>query len=159
MVLVVVADVVCDNVERAVVRVRLLVGAVPEKVLRDEVCRARVQGARKEGREEEVEQRAHACELVERKVERQLRSDVGDVPACEALGADEARAEGVKEDLERGEEDLSEDGIEAEELEAGRQIRVDAVLAEKLVMLDVIPLGESASARTQKSEREDYDPL
>lgn len=92
--------VVREDVQRAVVRVRLLREAVPEVVLRDEVARARVQAAREEARHDQVDERAHAEGRDERVVERELEGDVVEVPCGEALGAHETGAQGVEEDLE-----------------------------------------------------------
>jgi hypothetical protein len=140
VVLVVVADVVGEDVERAIVRVRLLVEAVPEVVLGDEVAGERVERAGEEGGEEEVEEGGPAPGADDERVEGELREQVGGVPPCRGLCADEAGPEGVEEDLEGGEEELAEDVVEQEELEPGRQVGVDAVFAEVFVVLDVVPL-------------------
>jgi hypothetical protein len=47
------------------------------------------------------------------------------------------RAEGVEEDLEGREDDLAEQVIEEQQLDTCGQVRVDAVLIEVLVVLDV----------------------
>jgi hypothetical protein len=141
VVLVVVADVVRERVERAVVAVRLLVEAVPHVVLRDEVPRARVQAAREEAAHDQVRDRAPPERAHEERVERELEGQVERVPERGALRADEARAERVEEDLEGREEGLARDVVEQRELERGGQVRVDAVLAEVLVVLDVVRLA------------------
>jgi predicted ATP-grasp superfamily ATP-dependent carboligase len=56
------------------------------------------------------------------------------------LRADKSGPEGIKEDLEGGEEDFAEDVVEQEQLGTGGEVGVDAVLAEVLVVLDVVPL-------------------
>jgi hypothetical protein len=63
------------------------------------------------------------------------------VPPCRGLRADDARAKGVEEDLEGGEEELAEDVVEQEELGPGGKVGVDAVFALVFVVLDMIALG------------------
>ena len=155
--------IVAQSVQRTIVAPRLLLDAAEEVVLGDEVRRARVETACKEAGLEEVDQRGPAARLDEHVVESELGAHVEEVPARERLRADKTRAEGVEEDLEcpagkpvvrgrdargRGgrlcrdlrEEDLAEHVVQADELELGGQVCVDAILPEKLVVLDMISL-------------------
>jgi hypothetical protein len=63
------------------------------------------------------------------------------MPARGGLRADDARAEGVEENLEGGEEELAEDVVEQEKLGPGGEVRVDAIFALVFVVLDMIALG------------------
>jgi hypothetical protein len=89
-------------------------------VLRDEVPRRRVQAPRPERAHHKICERVPAASPYEHRVESDLDDQVEEVPVCWRLGTDEARPEGVEEDLEGGEEDLAEDVAEAEELEPSR---------------------------------------
>jgi predicted ATP-grasp superfamily ATP-dependent carboligase len=64
------------------------------------------------------------------------------VPEGRGLRAYETGPEGVEENLEGGEEDFAEDVVEQEQLGTGGEVGVDAVFAEVLVVLDVVPLEE-----------------
>lgn len=155
--------VVREDVQRAVVGVCLLLEAVPNVVLGDEVARERVQAAGEEAGHEQVDKRVLPTCRDKDVVEDELRDEVREVPLREGLRAHEARAEGVEEDLEcpagkpvvrgrdareRGgrlcrdlrEEDLAEHVVQADELELGGQVCVDSILPKKLVVLDVISL-------------------
>ena len=92
--------VVREDVQRAVVGVCLLLEAVPNVVLGDEVARERVQAAGEEAGHEQVDKRVLPTCRDKDVVEDELRDEVREVPLREGLRAHEARAEGVEEDLE-----------------------------------------------------------
>lgn len=101
MVLVVVADVVGDGVQGAIVGVRLLLG-VEGVVLRNEVARDGVHAAAHKAAGDEVEEGAPAHELHDGKVKGDARRGVDNVPDLRWEGAHEHGAERVEEELEDG---------------------------------------------------------
>lgn len=109
-----------------------------------------MQAPSEEAAEDEVAERIPPRPPHQQRVERYLRDHVGQVPDAGALSAYKARAEGVEEDLERREKGLAEHVAKTQHLEARGQVRVDAVLAEVLVVLDVIGLREEESAHGLK---------
>jgi len=130
--------IVGKDVQWAVVRVRFLVGAVPNEVLRDEMGCTWVKAASKEAAGDEVYEDVPAPKVEQEIVEGDLCNNVANEPSCRFLCPNKARTKCVEENLEGAEEDLAEDIIEAEELCAGRQVGVDSVLALELVVLDVV---------------------
>lgn len=94
------AYIVREDVQRAVITECLLLHAVPEVVLGDEVARARVQAPGEEAAGDKVDERPRAEGRDERVVEDELDDDVENVPAGQTLAANECGAEGVEEDLE-----------------------------------------------------------
>ena len=92
--------VVSEDIHGAVIAVRLLLEAVPEVVLGDEMACGWVERTGEETGREEVEQRAGAEELQKRAVEEKLCDGVGEVCACEGLSPDEGGADGVEKYLE-----------------------------------------------------------
>lgn len=121
VVLVVVADVVGEDVERTVVRPGLLVVAVEEVVLGDletqsgqfreegekgrrrethKVAGAGVETSRHVTTEEEVEHRVPPKVFDNEGIEGELGDEVANDPLCRSLVAHEAGSEGVEEDLE-----------------------------------------------------------
>lgn len=175
VVLVVQADVVGEEIERAVVRVclrgregvqrvvclllRLLgvvlfgdgLGAVvdarEEVVFCDEVAGAGVQGAGEEGAQEEVEERLEGVAAQARKgvVEGELDEEVEGVDGGEGRAVDEHGAQGVEEDLEGAEEGLAEEGVEEEGFDGGGEVGVEAGDAEGFVVREVVGLAVSVS--------------
>ena len=101
----------------------------------DEMSGARMETASEERADEEVEERIAAEKPIDGVAERELDGEVGSDPAAELLRPYEPRSEGVKEYLEGAEERLAEDVLQTEHLETSRQVGVDAVLAEVLVVL------------------------
>jgi len=93
--------VISQNVERAVVAIRLLVHPVPKIMFGDEVARAWVEASGEEAASDEVDERFGAKAADEGVVEDELGQDVEEMPARQALGADKGGSEGVKEYLER----------------------------------------------------------
>ena len=98
--LVVIPDIVREEVERAVIGVRLLVEAVPDIVLGDEVACSRVERTGEERGEEEVKEGARAEATDEKVVKDELDGYVDEVPDGGRLGTDETWTESVEEDLE-----------------------------------------------------------
>ena len=150
MVLVVQADVVCEVVENAVVRVRLwdgnLVGRVrgvllwllENVVLGDEVAGARVQRSGEEAAHNQVRQRLSSCKLYEGVVKGKLDDDVEEMDLGQRQVVDEHGSQGIEEDLACAEEGLAGDRVEEPCLEGGGQIGVEAVHAERLVVGQVV---------------------
>lgn len=103
-------------------------------MLGDEVAGARMQGAGEEGAEEEIGEGAGAGVAEEQEVEGELGGDVDGVDGGRGQAVDEHGPQGVEEDLEGAEEGFAEDGVEEDCFERGRQVRVDAVDAERFVV-------------------------
>eukprot|EP00160_Parvularia_atlantis_P010085 Unigene1986_Nuclearia_a/m.6185 Unigene1986_Nuclearia_a/g.6185 ORF Unigene1986_Nuclearia_a/g.6185 Unigene1986_Nuclearia_a/m.6185 type:complete len:385 (+) Unigene1986_Nuclearia_a:121-1275(+) len=137
VVLVVVAHVEREPVERAVVRERLM-RACEDVVLADKVPRTRVQRAREERRGEEVQQRAEAEKVVDDGVKGKLNNPVGQEHDVGLLVAHNHRAQGVEEDLVGAEERLGKDVVEDDALDPRRQVRVVAVDTLEAVVLCVV---------------------
>lgn len=152
MVLIVQPHVPGEEVQRAVVRVRLrhrgvefraritrLGGQVlKDVVLCDEVSSQGMQTARQETGEDEVEECVSAGVFDEADVEGNLHYDVEEVDLCQRDLVDHHWAEGVEEDLEGAEECFAEDGVEEDGFEGGRHVGVEAVNAEGLVVSEVV---------------------
>ena len=73
--------VISQNVERAVIAIRLLVHSVPKVVFRDEVARTWVEAACEEAAGDEVDERLGAKSADEEIVEDELGEDVEEMPA------------------------------------------------------------------------------
>ena len=150
VVLVVQADVVRQEVEGPVVRVGLgdgdAVGRVGLRgrhrrvhvVLGDEVARQRVQAAREERGEQEVQHRLEPQGAQDRGVEGELRGHVQGGDPRERHLVDGHGPQGVEEDLEGAEEGLAENRVEEDGLEGRGQVRVQAVDAQGLVVRQVV---------------------
>ena len=93
--------IVSQDVERAVVRVRLLLEAVPYIVLCNEMARERMEAPSEEAGREEVYEGVDTKSLDEGVVKHKFGDEVGEVPLRECLGPHETRAERIKEYLER----------------------------------------------------------
>mmetsp|Transcript_73308 Transcript_73308/g.210539 ORF Transcript_73308/g.210539 Transcript_73308/m.210539 type:complete len:242 (+) Transcript_73308:3-728(+) len=108
MVLVVVADVVREHVQRPVVRVRLC-HAIDDVVLGKKVAGRRVDGAGEKGAQEEVEQALWAEGCRHRPIERQLHCPIQGQPATDRhnLRLRQTRSERVGEDLPEHEDSLA----------------------------------------------------
>ena len=123
-------------------------------MLPNEVPRTRMQAPRKERAHEQVDIGDDPEVLDEDVVREEDDGEIRGVPLGEDLRADEAGAEGVEKDLEGGEEDLAEDVVEADELEVGGEVGVDAVFAEVAVVLHVVALVRiSERERGESSKR------
>lgn len=150
MVLIVEANVVCEEVERSIVGVCLgqgdLIGGVGDVLIRllenvvlgDEVACAGVQRASEEAAHDQVAQRPSSCAVHERIVEGELHDDVEEVNLGEGKIVDEHGAQGVEEDLEGGEKGLAGDRVEEDGFKGGGQVRIQAVDAEGLVVCEVV---------------------
>ena len=79
------------------------------------------------------------------------------VPARQALRTNKARAKGIEKDLEYGKERLASNVVEQHELEPRRQISVDAILTEILVVLHVVAL-EHHCVRDRNGQVDKYCP-
>lgn len=152
VVLVVQADVVREQVQRAVVRerlrrrgefsflalfVRLLQGARvlgEDVMLGDEVACDWVQRAGEEGAQDEVAEGFATYVLYEEVIDNELYGDVEGVDASEGQVVDHHWAEGVEEDLEGREEGLAGDGIKEPCFEGGGEVGVESINAEGLVV-------------------------
>lgn len=167
VVLVVQTDIIREEVEGAVVRVRLgerylvrrvggvLVRLLEDVVLGDEVAGAGVQRPREEAAQDQVTQRPPSNILYERVVEGELRHDVECVDLGERQAVDEHGAQGVEEDLEGGEEGLAGDRVEEQGLECRGQIRVEAVDAQRLVVSQMVGPEGGAVRDADGQVRED----
>lgn len=152
MVLVVQSNIVCQDIQRSVVRVCLwdrdLVRGVESGGLRlledvvfgDKVAGARVQAPRQERAQYHISHCLSTDEVGQGVVEGELDDDVEEVDFRERELVHEHGTEGVEEDLEGGEEGFAGDGIEEEGLESGREIGVQAIDTEGLVVGEVVGL-------------------
>eukprot|EP00754_Rhynchopus_humris_P014920 Rhum_TRINITY_DN14420_c26_g1::Rhum_TRINITY_DN14420_c26_g1_i1::g.89568::m.89568 len=139
MVLVVVAHVEGQVVQGAVVRVRLR--PVDElKVLRQEVPRHRVQAAREERAEQEVEERQRAPQLDDGHHRGHLHAPVEQRPRGDLRRVHEHGTKGVEENLEDAEEELREGVLEDKRLHPRGNVSVEAVVALVAVVLHVVPV-------------------
>lgn len=169
VVLVVQADVVREEVEDAVVRVRLgdgnlvrgvrcgLLGLLEDVVLGDEVAGAGVQRAGKEAAENQVGQCLAACEVHEGVVEGQLDNDVEQVDLGERQVVDEHGAQGVEQDLAGAEEGLAGDRVKEPGFEGSGQVCVQAVDAERLVVGEMVRAERGAVRYPNGQVGEDGD--
>lgn len=93
--------VVSENIQWAVVGIRLLVRPVPNKVLCNKVTSTWVQTARQERGHDEVYESTRTHSLKYDGVEGDLDGDVQEMPPSELLRADESGSQGVEKYLER----------------------------------------------------------
>lgn len=161
------ADVVREEIQRAVVAKRLGDGDVVRRitgrrgdrlvhvVLGDEVARRGMQRAGEERGEEEVQQRIDAKvareEVDQHVVEGQLDREVDPVHPGKGHAVDGHGPDGVEEDLEGAEEGLAEDRVEEDSFEGGGQVRVESIDAEGLVVGKVVWLGEVSLSASHSS--------
>ena len=150
VVLIVQADVVGEEVEHAVVRVRLrdrnLVGLVQcllvwlleDVMLCDEMACTRVQRSCQEATQNHVSKGFSTDGLYEGVVEDELCDDVEEVDLGQRELVDEHGTKGVEEDLESAEEGFASNRVEEDGFEGSGQIRVKAVDAERLVMGEMV---------------------
>jgi len=110
-------------------------------VFGDEVACDGVQGASEEGAQDEVAERLTADVLHEEVVDGELHKDVESVNARERQVVDHHWAECVEENLEGREERLAGDRVEEPGLKGGREIGIESIHAEGLVMGEVVGLG------------------
>lgn len=167
MVLVVQADVVGQEVEGPVVRIRLGDGDAVrgvglrgrygriDVVLRDEVAGERMQAACQEGGQQEVQHGLGPERAQNYSVEEDLCGDVEGRYPGEGNAVDGHGPQGVEEDLEGAEECLAQDGVEEYGLECGRQVRIEPVNAQGLVMGQVVRSEGSAIRDTDGQVRKD----
>ena len=142
--------IVGQHVERAVVRkslwhrrqrrYALRVGRLllENVVLGDEVPCTWMQGSREEGAHDEIPQCVRAGVLHEEIIKGHLGNDVENMYSCHGEVVDHHGTDGIEDDLERGEEGLSKDGIEEEGFESGGKISVKSIYSKRLVMRQMI---------------------
>ncbi len=94
-------NVICEDVETSIVGVGLLLQAVPNIVLGDEVPGERVQATRPKAGHEQIDERALAECRDENVVEDKLCHQVDEVPLRQGLRAYKAWSKCVEQDLER----------------------------------------------------------
>ncbi|KAI3487047.1 hypothetical protein L1887_49083 [Cichorium endivia] len=140
VVLVVIAHIVRQHVERSIVRPGLLLDAAKHVVFGNEMRGARMQTAGKEAALQQIDQRgpsgiAHQCNI-----QHGDKGHVEGVPDRRSLRSNEPRSQRVKENLERGKERLTEHVAQHHTLELRGQVRIRAVLTEVLVVLEVVRL-------------------
>ena len=114
-------------------------------MLGDEVPCARMQRSRKERTDDEINERLDTKEVHQQSVKHHLREDVHEVDRREGHLVDENRPNGVEENLERAEEGLAEHRVERDGFHGRRQIGIEAVNAERLVMSEVVRLRRQRS--------------
>lgn len=169
VVLVVQADVVGEEVENAVVRVRLrdgdlvrrvrgvLLGLLEDIVLGDEVAGAGVQRAGQKAAQDQICQRFSSCKLDEGVVKGELDDNVEQVNLGERQVVDEHGPQGIEQDLACAEEGLAGDRVEEPCLEIGGQVGVEAIHAERLVVGQVVGAEGGAVGDANGQVREDGD--
>lgn len=154
VVLIVVAHVVCEYVQRAVVAVCLgdrhaivrVLGlrgdGLVDVVLGNEVACSRVQATGEEGRKEEVEKRLPGIgDFNEDSVEDELNGEVDEMHPGEGHLENTHGPDGVEEDLEGAKEGFAKDRIKDNCFEGGGEIGVQAINAQGLVMRKVVRLA------------------
>lgn len=172
VVLVVQANVVGEEIEWSIVRVRLregdLVGRIgvvfvwlfEDVMLGDEMAGTGVQRACEKTAHDKIPQRPSSREAYEGVIEGELGDDVEQVDLGEGQAVDEHGSEGVEEDLEGAEEGLARDRVKEEGLEGGGEIGVEAVDAERLVMRQVVgPKGGAVGDANGQIGKDGEDPV
>lgn len=132
--------IVSQYVQRAVVGVSLLLEAIPNIMLGNEVASHRVEATSEEARRDEVNKRACTKRFHQYVIESELNDNVEVMPGRELLCSDDSGSEGIEQNLERCEEDFSEDIIEAKQFETRRKVSVDTIFTHLLVVFDVVLL-------------------
>lgn len=139
VVLVVIAHVEGDPVQRAVVRVRF-VSLREHVVLADKVSGHRVQTHRQHGAHNQVDHYAPAEEVNDNRVEDQLDDCVDDLVLVWRLRIDDEWPEDVEEGLQTHPEELAQRGAEKFRLQVGGQVRVDHLVALISMVFQVVLL-------------------
>jgi len=152
MVLVVQADVVRQDVERAVVRISLWdrylicgvegrgLGLFEDVVFSNEVACTGMQASRQEGAEDQVSHCFSTDELGKNVVKDKLHHDVEEVDLGHWELVYEHRTQCVEENLESGEEGFASDRVEEEGFEGGGEVGVEAVDAKRFVVGEMVGL-------------------
>jgi len=152
MVLIVQADVVRQDVERAVVRVSLWdrylicrvegrgLGLFEDVVLSNEVACTGMQTSRQEGAENQVSHCFSTNKLGKNVVKDKLHHDVEEVDLGHWELVYEHRTQCVEENLESGEEGFASDRVEKEGFEGGGEVGVKAVDAKRFVVGEMVGL-------------------
>ncbi len=96
MVFVVISNIVCQQVQRSIVAVRLLFEPVPEVVLCYEVPCAGVQTSCEETAHKEIDKRSETEMMDKKIIEDDLNDNIEQVPLCQALRADKRWTESVE---------------------------------------------------------------
>lgn len=150
VVLVVESDIVCEEVEDAVVGVCLrdwdlvrwvrgvLGRLLKDVMLGDEVACTGMERASQEAAQDQVSDRFSADKLDECIVEEELGDDVEEVDLRQRELVYEHWAEGVEEDLEGAEEGFAADRVEEKGFEGGGEVGIEAVHAERLVVRKMV---------------------
>ena len=108
-------------------------------VLSDEVSGDGVEGAGKERTHEEIVQRdGRPTKITYHKVKQQLNANIQHVPCCKFLNADKTRSDCVEKKLKSGEKGLAKNVIQDHQLKSGRHISVNTILAQMLMMLNMV---------------------
>lgn len=151
VVLIVVADVVRQHIQRAVVAVSLrhwdVVVGVPslggdslvDVVLCDEMTSSGVPRSGQERAEQKVQDRFVAVQIRDHgEVKRKLHDEVEEMNPGEGDLEDTHWPDGVEEDLEGAEEGLPQNGVENHGLESGGKVGIQPVHAQALVVRQVV---------------------
>lgn len=137
MVLVVVADVEGDEIQRSIVRVSLK--AFDEHVvLSEEMARDRMQAQTQNSSEQQIDERLVAEEIVDQKVERQSPRPVDQLERADWLGQNEHWSERVGDWEESDVEELADGRREHLGLESCGQVGVPLVDAHVFVVVAVV---------------------
>lgn len=158
--LIVVAHIVREHIERAVVAERLwhrdvVVGVLGlggnglvDVVLRDEVAGRRVPGSGQERAEQEVQDRLVTVQGRDHDVVKcKLHDEVEEVDPSEGDLEDTHGPDGIEEDLEGAEECLAQDGVQDHSFEGGGKVGIQPVHSQALVVRQVV--GPEARAVRQ----------
>lgn len=139
VVLIVVAHIEGEKVERAVVGIGLV--ALEEHVmLSDEVARDRVKAHAQHGAGQHVDHRLGAPQPVEGKVEGELDGHVGQLQLRDGLGVDAEWADGIEEWLQNDPEELADARAEEPTLKVSGDVHIDAVATQVAVVVQVVAL-------------------
>ncbi len=156
VVLVVVAHVEGDQIERAVVRVGLV--ALDEHVvLGDEVAGDGVEAETEQKSEPHVAQRLDAKEVEDGVVEHDLDDPVGHLEAADGLREHHDRSQGVQQRLKNDKAHLAHHGREEHGLNFCGQIGVDLRVALVLVMIQMVLLEGDGGGHAERQIGQEAD--
>lgn len=139
MVLVVVANVKGEQVQRTVVRIRL-VAFEEHVVLGDEVSGDGVQAHAQQGSSKHVHNRLGPQSPVQQHVKGHLKDDVGYLQLTNGLGIDAERSDSVEKWLQDYPDELAEACAEEPSLQLGGNIHIHSISAQVAMMVQVIAL-------------------
>mmetsp|Transcript_35610 Transcript_35610/g.80179 ORF Transcript_35610/g.80179 Transcript_35610/m.80179 type:complete len:246 (-) Transcript_35610:293-1030(-) len=154
VVLIVIAHVEREPIQRTIVAVRLLT-PVHHVVLRNEMSRDRMEAHAEQCAHDQVHELPESPDVYNRRIECNRARYVDKLPLGRLFGIDEQWPQRVERRLKEAPENFLCPTIKEPALPLGRYVNVDNVLALELVVLQVVPLEAAGRRYAHGQVRED----